>query len=897
MNTFIIPLINVVIKLINFVVGNIVLLINQLINFICDLVDYIPLAPSCGLEPIPFTPIPYIGCLVVQCPSDDDSSYYAPGCIDGGLDEGASFSAATPKPSYYCGDSFKHGCSITEYSVGLDDCMAFEMAKSLDLFRFDFYNDWINGSLYGFLLKYKKKRKGREKFCEYDCQDFVEESNYSGVDGNENGRPDNSCHNNFLLDTCYSDIDSINCQFESYNSGSIREGLIKKYNNEFYYAASTHNKDFNLYATDIVSLGSILKNDWQGIAKIQPFLTQTTYKLPPDTQELEDDDTTVLSCGMVDIDGNTRGLFFSVNCLGLHVNRDQTLNIRHLCELGVDIDESTEDISSNTITPADCNIGSNDISNFNEDLRDVFIGLNGSNPLLTDSNFNTGNVSLYDFTDSNSNGAAYLSFRGYGSSAFSDYRQSTNSLYMYFGLLPGKTALDKMNQKFFSNCKTLPKNNIIIEATTTAASTLTAFDGSITFSFIGGFPEYNYTVTGPNSFSTLLSVTTSVLVNNVLTNTTTLSGLFVGVYTITGTDSLGNSVARVISVTGPIPLYCSANVSQNVTGAGLNDGKILVSSIGGGVTPYNLVLSNGLGNSTSIQLLDSVQNYYLTGLTTSTTNGYTLSISDSSVPPETCITTGLTITSPSSINLAVTPTDVTCYNGNDGSLNISVNGGFGPYIITTTGTNLYSPQLSINDLSAGNYITTVVDSHGSTASATTTIYSNAEQLIITRPATSLLKRQCSSTHYNVPVIINNVGDAYIEIKIDSGSWSTTTPYSVTSDGIQPIDLPPILATNVSNSISFRYSNTSGGPCYSNTITVPKNLIELPTSNLSATKTQNTTNTNNWDVTTSGGIGSVTFYPNIDGTGTPVAIINNGSSATITFKPKSIKDSVGCVVNI
>ena len=54
---------------------------------------------------------------------------------------------------------------------GFDNCMAFEMAKTLNLFEFDFYNDWINGTLFGFLLKYKKKRNKREVFCEYECND------------------------------------------------------------------------------------------------------------------------------------------------------------------------------------------------------------------------------------------------------------------------------------------------------------------------------------------------------------------------------------------------------------------------------------------------------------------------------------------------------------------------------------------------------------------------------------------------------------------------------------------------------------------------------------------------------------------------------------------------------
>ena len=100
------------------------------------------------------------------------------------------------------------------------------------MYQFDFYNDWLNGSLYSFLLKYKKRRKGNEKFCEFDCGDFQNDANYSGVDGNQNGNPDNDCNNQTLLDTLYpvgqpNAVGAVNNQF-SFTKEDPREGLVKK---------------------------------------------------------------------------------------------------------------------------------------------------------------------------------------------------------------------------------------------------------------------------------------------------------------------------------------------------------------------------------------------------------------------------------------------------------------------------------------------------------------------------------------------------------------------------------------------------------------------------------------------------------------------------------------------
>jgi hypothetical protein len=127
--------------------------------------------------------------------------------------------------------------------------------------------------------------------------------------------------------------------------------------------------------------------------------------------------------------------------------------------------------------------------------------------------------------------------------------------------------------------------------------------------------------------------------------------------------------------------------------------------------------------------------------------------------------------------------------------------------------------------------------------------------------------------------------------------TTTTNYLVY--------LPPIPNGSISNSITIRYSNTSGGPCYSNSITIPKNLIELPTINLTGNRNgANTNGDNNWLVTAFGGIGTIDVYSgplvSEQSTGSQLGHIhnyNNGVTTITNGEPKSIQDSVGCAVNL
>lgn len=66
-------------------------------------------------------------------------------------------------------------------------CKLEGLAASLDMLKLDFYNDWVNGTLYFPLIKRKyklKKRKKKfgqikkDKFCDFDCSDFQSDYTY-----------------------------------------------------------------------------------------------------------------------------------------------------------------------------------------------------------------------------------------------------------------------------------------------------------------------------------------------------------------------------------------------------------------------------------------------------------------------------------------------------------------------------------------------------------------------------------------------------------------------------------------------------------------------------------------------------------------------------------------------
>lgn len=567
-NFIILPIINVLI----FIIRNICSIINNII----DAVNGIPFV---DIDKLACGNIDDVACLYVECGGDEGESKFAPGCYKGGV-TAAGFNQLTKdkgEPEYYSG---KNGIK-DDILVGLDDCIAFQLARALGLFEYDFYNDWINGSLYGFLLKYKKRGK-KEKFCDYECRST-----------------DNDCHNNFLVDNNYRTIDADGSE-GSFKKTSLYEGLIKRYNNEFYYAATTHDASKKLFATEIVNIGSVFNCDWQGVPKIQPLLVETTYKMPPVISDLSastNNVNIVLTTGQCAID-TTKGLFFSIDCIGLHANETQVMNIRHICEYGVDLDEYREGKQPDGI------IGVSDIDSSDSDkskyFRDVFFGLNNKKDSWTlqlpyDTNFNKFNKGDYNFVSTIDNGVDYVNFRDYYPVTNNDFNQPKHSYYFYFGITPGRNSLNKLNQNFFTVCKPNLDKIFTVIIKTVPTSYGKTNNGSATLTFVNGFKPINYTITGPNNY-----VKTGISGANNTPTIENIKDLVVGEYNIDATDSFGNSLHQTFVISPAPALYAEAFVSKNCTSASIPDGEITISAVGGGSAgsdgTYTYVLYNSFGN-------------------------------------------------------------------------------------------------------------------------------------------------------------------------------------------------------------------------------------------------------------------------------------------------------------
>lgn len=664
---------NILFTVICFILTLIATLVSALNAILCFLrnIKFLGIQPFKGIKPIKLT-----------CNSEPET-YYTPGCGD----------------------------SVTNYT----DCVSAVLADQFDLFQFDFYNDWVNGTLYYYLLKYKKKRRGKEKFCETNCNDY------------QGGTGFNDCRNSELSDTTFQDTDDK-------RSFKFRNGLLVKYQDQLYYPPLVLNgSNKKLYPTDIVSLGSVLNCDYQGFPKVIDYMTTTTYKLPPLIQEVDEEDGTVVT-GMIEIGNKYKGLFFDINCSGVDFNPTQATNIRRQCELSVDTPESEDTnihgtVSINEIYDQTDAVDS--LTSVNRYVRDSFYLLNISgasinayppiNPLpdlsvpANGTSFEiTGNIQ----NTTHVNGAAYNAFRNFNDTPSNGhvdmgFQAWGNSYYMYFGLIPGSSALDKLKSKYFTSCVKTISEDYIIETNATNTSSVTVDDGSITFRFIGGTAPFTYTWTSTNySYGPFVTVSDGII-----------SGLTEGVYHIIASDALGNVVEKDVIVSGPQALSCAFAVSTNATTLTSNDGTVNITQIVGGTAPYSLTITRP--DTTTVTYNNVTQsNSPLTGIYAGT-NLFT--ITDSSSPVQTCESV-IEITSAPAFSMLqpIFSTNISCGGDCDGSIDPVLVGGQPPYYLTITGPNSYSSNQPyatalFTDLCEGVYTIVGTDAVGQTVNGSVTI--------------------------------------------------------------------------------------------------------------------------------------------------------------------------------
>jgi hypothetical protein len=185
-------------------------------------------------------------------------------------------------------------------------------------------------------------------------------------------------------------------------------------------------------------------------------------------------------------------------------------------------------------------------------------------------------------------------------------------------------------------------------------------------------------------------------------STQTVSNLAAGTYTVTVTDATGCVTSTTVTVTQPPLLTAAGSTLINVSCYGGNNGSAYVTPGGGtGAYTYTWLPSGGSGATAS----------------NLTANSYTVVIADAN---GCTATTSTTITQPPVLTASgSTITNVSCYNGANGSIRVTPLGGTGPYTYSWTPSGGNGSTAS--NLSAMIYTAIVTDANGCTVSSTATV--------------------------------------------------------------------------------------------------------------------------------------------------------------------------------
>ncbi|MCG8329438.1 MAG: T9SS type A sorting domain-containing protein [Chitinophagales bacterium] len=167
-----------------------------------------------------------------------------------------------------------------------------------------------------------------------------------------------------------------------------------------------------------------------------------------------------------------------------------------------------------------------------------------------------------------------------------------------------------------------------------------------------------------------------------------ISGLSAGLYSVTVTDSNNCSVTASTNITQPDILESNVELTA-VSCFGGDDGTASI-SVSGGTPPYMEQWPNDENGT------DLAAGNYIVTITDANNCSHEVDI---------------TITQPDAIEIMGSTQNVSCFEGMDGAIDLTITGGTGPY------TSVWSHDGEPDSLSSGNYTVTVTDANDCTATA------------------------------------------------------------------------------------------------------------------------------------------------------------------------------------
>ena len=537
-------------------ISTIIVFLNLFISFWNDFIDIllqicIPIVDFCPFQVFGFERLK-LGCLSISL---DDGDNYCPGCENN-----------KPSADPCVSDTDTFFGKITNL-----------LAVSFDVFKFNFAEDWINGTLYAFQFKLKEKFDGKNKFCN-------------------------------VINDIYGDnyVTNYNCGPSNYDKCTIfvqQSGIIL-YNsneNEYFYAAKNKNNNW-LFPTDIYNLGSMKICDPLGNPKISTEIPATTFNIPDEDFGFTDCDQNGNNCVY------TIGIepfLITINCFATKSDVLQCINQRRICELGVDYNEDInaheqlidEDISTETVLFGPALLRSQleclNVPIICDDCEDPPLGLFGDDWKY----YRTGNL----FSTAIVYGYDEISICN-----FYQRNQIKNSFYFYFGIIPGKTAMDKLISQYFAPCERTEPCPIFISGNVENNKCIGGTSGSITAYPKYGTPPYRYDwYYGYYIFNSSNNVPFSI------NGTNTIINLSSGTYTVVVSDSKNNICKKSFDVIDPSPFKVYYDYSPFIC-PNSNNGFIEITPAGG-TPPYFIDWGNG-HSVTEFSTANTNGSFYLTNL-------------------------------------------------------------------------------------------------------------------------------------------------------------------------------------------------------------------------------------------------------------------------------------------
>jgi hypothetical protein len=169
-----------------------------------------------------------------------------------------------------------------------------------------------------------------------------------------------------------------------------------------------------------------------------------------------------------------------------------------------------------------------------------------------------------------------------------------------------------------------------------------------------------------------------------------LTNLAPGDYTYTLTDANSCTLSDTLSILAGAPLLSVTGSVTDESCANNGDGAVQL-TVGGGLTPYNFLWSNGATSS---------------GISGVSAGTYTVSVTDGSGQ---LFTGSYTVSAPAPLALSGTTSQPTAFGAADGSISLAISGGTPGYVFSWSDGSSLSSRVG---LVAGTYAVTVTDNQG-----------------------------------------------------------------------------------------------------------------------------------------------------------------------------------------